>query len=117
VRENINSLVNPFVNPQKRGLELPKGCKDLGDLLQHSSQAKCEYCGEPAIATPGWAADYRWCALCNHDLRDFARIEVKVHFKKYQGSEMHSEAEISQYRAEMQRRQDDFMRDRIKQRD
>jgi hypothetical protein len=28
--------MNPFVNPKKRGVTLPKGCKDLVDVLKHS---------------------------------------------------------------------------------
>ena len=27
--------MNPFVNPKKRSVSLPKGCKDLLDVLQH----------------------------------------------------------------------------------
>jgi hypothetical protein len=27
--------MNPFVNPKKRGVALPKGCKDLVDVLKH----------------------------------------------------------------------------------
>ena len=25
--------MNPFINPKKRGVSLPKGCKDLADVL------------------------------------------------------------------------------------
>ncbi len=28
--------MNPFVNPKQRGVTLPKGCKDLVDVLNHS---------------------------------------------------------------------------------
>jgi hypothetical protein len=109
--------MNPFVNPRKRGVQLPKGCKELAGVLQHTKRAKCGYCGEPAVATPGWPGDYRWCDLCNQDLRDFAKIEVKVHYKKFGPVEPFSEAELSRYRDGVQRRQDEFMRDRLKQRE
>ncbi len=41
--------MNSFVNPKKRSIELPKGAKDLIDVLR-----KCEYCDAPAVATMGW---------------------------------------------------------------
>jgi type II secretory ATPase GspE/PulE/Tfp pilus assembly ATPase PilB-like protein len=34
--------VNPFVNPQKRSITLPRGCKDLVDVLQHSKSKRDE---------------------------------------------------------------------------
>jgi hypothetical protein len=111
--------MNPFVNPKKRGVQLPKGYKDLADVLLGSNQAKCrtkcEYCGKPAIATLGWPGDFRWCRECQQDLKDFAAIEVEVQFRELDFNNL-DEAAVSQYRAEMQRRQDDFMQKRVKER-
>ncbi len=104
--------MNPFVNPKKRGSQLPKGCKDLLDVLQDSNQAKCEYCGAPAVALHFMGmVDYRWCAECQRDLNEFAsKQEYKFDF------DTSDEIAVSRFRAETQRRQDDFMRQRLKER-
>ena len=34
--------MNPFVDPQKRGIELPEGCKDLMDVLQAARAAEAQ---------------------------------------------------------------------------
>jgi hypothetical protein len=81
-----------FVNYRKRGVELPKGCKNLADLLnppKPSKQAgegflkesKCDYCGAPAAAGCAsgiWTADgtkteeaHFWCERCQEDLNEF----------------------------------------------
>ena len=31
-------VMNPFVNPSKRSISLPSGCKDLVDVLRRSEQ-------------------------------------------------------------------------------
>ena|ERR1035438_6365032 len=109
--------MNLFVNPKKRGVQLSKGCKDLADVLRASKQAKCEYCGAAAAALSVIGMeDYRWCTECQHDLNEFAAIEVKVHFRKFDSNKVHDEAAVAQYRADMQRRQDEFMRERVKER-
>jgi hypothetical protein len=111
--------MNPFVNPKKRGVQFPKGYKDLVEVLVGSNQAKCktkcEYCGKPAVATLRWQGDFRWCKECQQDLKDFAAIEVEVWFRELDVNNP-DEAAASQYRAEMQHRQDDFMRKRVKER-
>jgi hypothetical protein len=104
--------MNPFVNPKKRGIQLPKGCKDLVDVLQDSNQAKCEYCDASAVALHFMGmVDHRWCAECQRDLREFAeQQEYKFDF------DTSDETVVSRFRAETQRRQDDFMRQRLKER-
>jgi hypothetical protein len=101
--------MNPFVNPNKRGVELPKGYKNLVDVL-HAK--KCEYCDGDAVATLGWPEDYRWCEACQRDLAEFAEIEVP----KGMLIDTSDEAAVSRYRAEMQRREQDFMRQKVKER-
>ena len=49
-------------------------------------------------------------------MKEFATTEIRVHFSKFESDKVHNEAAVSQYRAEMQRRQDDFMRQRIGER-
>ncbi|HZR18685.1 MAG TPA: hypothetical protein VFE51_15440 [Verrucomicrobiae bacterium] len=84
-----------FVNYRKRGVGLPKGCKNLADLLKPPKQleearegfpnkireSKCDYCGAPAAA--GWAAgiyspdgtkdeeSHFECEQCQEDLKEF----------------------------------------------
>jgi hypothetical protein len=101
--------MNPFVNPNKRGVELPKGYKNLLDVLRAN---KCEYCDDDAIATLGWPEDYRWCEACQRDLAEFAKIEVP----KGMLIDTSDEAAVSRYRAEMQRREQDFMHQKVKER-
>jgi hypothetical protein len=87
--------MNRFVNYRKRGIGVPKGCKDLADLLnvpKHSCEtgegfakkittSKCDYCAAPAAG--GWAsaildADgtnteeaHFLCEQCHQDLSEF----------------------------------------------
>jgi hypothetical protein len=81
--------------------------------LRDSKQAKCEYCDAAAIATLGWPGDYRWCEMCQRDLEKFAKIEVQEFKPVFDTSD---EAALSRFRAGIQRRQDDFMRQRVKER-
>ncbi len=34
--------MNPFVNPRKRGISLPKGCKDLIDALHRRERPRAD---------------------------------------------------------------------------
>ena len=95
--------MNHFVNYRKRSIQLPKGCKNLSDLLSSSKKSqdggkslfksigedKCVYCGAPPVA--GWAscvwgadgskADkfHLWCERCQEDLGEFeSRPENKL---------------------------------------
>ena len=84
-----------FVNYRKRGVGLPKGCKNLSDLLKAPKQSeeagegfakkiresKCDYCGAPAAAgwdSAVWGADgtkaeegHFFCEKCLEDLDEF----------------------------------------------
>jgi len=77
-----------FVNYKKRGIQLPKGCKDLADVLnvkpsQPESAApgflsgvKCEYCGRPAVGASsiysgGKLTEHGWCEQCHEDWTEF----------------------------------------------
>jgi hypothetical protein len=101
--------MNPFVNFKKRDVQLPEGCTDLVDVLRTK---KCEYCDDVAVATLGWPDDYRWCEACQRDLREFAGRE------DYEAAcSLREEAAIAAYRTDLQRRQDEFMRQRVGERD
>jgi hypothetical protein len=84
-----------FVNYRKRGIGLPKGCKNLADLLKAPKQSeeaghgfakkirksKCDYCGAPAAAgcvsgfrdADGTKTEERHfeCEQCLEDLDEF----------------------------------------------
>jgi hypothetical protein len=104
--------MNPFVNPKHRGVKLPKGKKDLIDVVRGKTQTKCEYCRAPAVPARGWFAYIcRWCDACYRDLTAFATGErLEADF------DLNDEAAVAKFHAETQRRQDDFMRQRIKER-
>jgi hypothetical protein len=81
-----------LVNYTKRSVQLPKGCKDLADVLKSSRHpsgghagflgsirnAKCEYCGgQPVGGSTSWMSGapeeeaHFWCERCQHDLLEF----------------------------------------------
>ena len=100
--------MNPFVNFNKRDVQLPKGCTDLVDVLRTE---KCKYCDDVAVATLGWPDDYRRCEACQRDLKEFASRE------DYEAAcSLSEEAAIAAYRTDLQRRQDKFMRQRVRER-
>ncbi len=100
--------MNPFVNLNKRGVQLPKACTDLVDVLRAK---KCEYCDDIAVATVGWPADYRWSEACQRDLAEFtAKEDYEVVFA------LKCESAISRYRADLQQRQEEFMHQRANER-
>ena len=100
--------MNQFINLNKRAVELPKGCKDLADVLRYN---KCEYCDDGAVATVGWPGDYRWCEVCQRDLAEFASRE------DYDAAcSLKDDAAIALYRADLQHRQNEFMRQQVKER-
>ena len=102
--------MNPFVNPKKRGIQLPKGCKDLVDVLEHNKRAKCEYCDSPAVVSNlmGFIVD-RYCGECQSDLTEFATIEIP----KSKFIDIRDEVAVSRYQAEMKRREEEFMLERV----
>ena len=103
--------MNPFVNPKKRGFQLQKGCKDLMEVLQ-GSRTKCEYCNSPPVALSIFGReDYRWCRECQRDLKDFAaRQDFKFDF------DINDHEAIALYHAKMQKEENAFMRQRVKER-
>ena len=122
-----------FVNYRKRSVTLPKGCKDISDVLKMSGQskgdsgslpdAKCEYCGAPAIEgyecsivsrgeAPSEAEAHYWCERCVRDLEEFRRRPENTLLKNINTED---EAVIRQFE-EMSRREKAFMRRKVLER-
>ena len=98
--------MNPFVNPKKRSVELPKGYKDLGDVLR---ARKCEYCDDDAVASLGcWPDYYRWCEACQREMSEFAKLELPKAMPA-----LIEKTAGPQYWAGFQRRLEDFMRAKV----
>lgn len=77
------------------------------------TKTKCEYCSTPAVPFVMMGMEIcRWCSECQQDLREFAKIEAP----KGMPIDTSDETAVSKYRAEMQRRENDFMRQKIKKR-
>lgn len=69
--------MNPFVNPRKRGAELPRGYKDLAEVLNDHklTKGKCKYCGS-FYAKPDDRHDYPWCKKCDYDLEELSHSQA-----------------------------------------
>jgi len=82
--------MSEFVNFKKRAIQLPKGCKDLADVLKLEKSkeettsagvmgdAKCVYCGGKAVGgssiwSDGKLSEHYWCEQCFEDLSEFRR--------------------------------------------
>ncbi len=84
--------MNLFVNPKNRGVQLPKGCKDLADVLLKSQHRitglgrstptpKCDYCGGGPVGGLRMLGDepHFWCEQCRQDLTEFyAQSEIEL---------------------------------------
>jgi hypothetical protein len=130
-----------FVNYRKRGVELPKGCKNLADLLNAPKQSKqtgevspktireseCEYCGASARFRCGiWGADgtmfeeeHAWCGKCQEDLKDFkSRPENRLPDfpEDFDFSDPKAMEPVEQLMREIEERKKIFMRQRVAER-
>ena len=128
--------MNDFTNPNKRGFQLRKGAKNLLDILQPKLQKvpnnfqkvpnnwKCDYCGAPAIAVstcyaiPGVMNEEtrRWCERCQLDLAEFAARPENSLPDDLDIDDEAAMERASQQLADRQRRQEEFMRRRVKER-
>jgi len=120
--------MNDFVNPKKRGIQLPKGAKDLADVLQASHsrrlrKGKCEYCGAPTVAVstcyavPGILDEevHRWCEQCQRDLAEFA-ARPENQLPDIDVADDAALDHVTQLIAERRRRERKFMRQRVRER-
>jgi hypothetical protein len=121
--------MNDFVNPKKRSIQLPKGAKDLADVLPGSGRkrvkyGKCDYCGAPAVAVSICHAIprvmkeevHRWCEQCQGDLSEFAALPEN---KLPDDPDFDDDAAMDkalQQLAERKRRERKFMRQKVRER-
>jgi hypothetical protein len=107
--------MNPFVNLKKRSVQLPDGAKDLIDVLRPRRgrrRPKCQYCGAPAMELHILGTvDDRWCEECIRDLRQFA-AQLDYHFD----FDPDDKEAVARFQEDLQRRQDEFMQQRLKAR-
>ena len=74
-----------------------------------SPRTECEYCGAPVAPTFFMSmAIYRWCGKCQQDLKDFAAMQDYTH-----RIDITDEFAVAHFRSEIQRRQDEFMHQRL----
>jgi hypothetical protein len=99
----------PPINPKK---QVPEPTIEHVNPTVITLPKNCEYCSAPAIATIGQPDDYRWCGTCQRDLLEFATLEVS----KRNLIEASDRVAISWYRVELHRKEEDFMREKIKER-
>jgi hypothetical protein len=119
-----------FVNYWKRGVELPKGSKDLADLLKAPKQfkrarsdpakiirkSKCDYCGAPAVAGFLFGEGHFWCKQCGDDVSEFyAKPENRPprrpeHFDLKDPMAI---KELEQLLQELEQREAEFMRQKV----
>jgi hypothetical protein len=115
------------VNFKKRGIQLPKSCKDLADVLELKSSekgaaglmgdAKCVYCAEPAVGgssnwSEGKLSEHYWCEQCLKDWSEFHREP---------GNSLPDDADfndesVKRLVEDIRRREAEFMRHRIAER-
>jgi hypothetical protein len=118
--------MNDFVNPKKRGIQLPKDAKDLADVLKGSDRkpvkrGKCDYCGAPAVVVSIChlvmkEEVHRWCEQCQRDLSEFAaRPENKLPDDPDVDDDVAMDNALKQL-AERKQRERQFMRQRVKNR-
>jgi hypothetical protein len=131
--------VNDFVNPKKRSIQLPKGYKDLADVLKKKlpqagkdlppTIGQCEYCGAPANAGSSSSAMYvpgelrkwdstGWCMECARDVTEFhARAENKLEFPDdLDFADAKAMAALEQRIMELEEREKEYLRQKVAQR-
>ena len=118
--------MSEFVNNRKRGIQLPKGCKDLADVLElekstaesgsrgPTGNAKCDYCGGPADGGSSSSIDGKlskqfWCEQCLTDWREFHR---KPENWLPDDADFREEA-VKRLVEDICRREEEFMRHRV----
>jgi hypothetical protein len=133
--------MNRFVNFRKRSIELPKGCKDLSDVLKprtpwkgtvyslvHSFQEKvrngtCDYCGGPAVGGSMGGGDdlakheaHFWCEQCARDLAEFHSMPENAFPEEIDFEDAATLEELEKKSKDVQRRETEFMRQKVAER-
>ena len=86
------------------------------------SSGRCKYCGAPAVAGSGGLSipgvmelpPDLWCEQCQLDLVEFAKLPENAIPEDFDIEDEGRLDEFSQQLAERTRRQEDFMRQRVK---
>ena len=119
-----------FINYWKRGVELPKGSKDLADLLKAPKQSKrgrkdpakiirkskCDYCGAPAFAGFVFGVGHFWCKQCGEDVMEFSskpENRLPPLPKNFDYKDPKAIAALQPLMQELEQRETEFMRQKV----
>ena len=124
-----------FVNYGKRSIQLPKGCKDLSDVLKSPKKSEsacksgCEYCGAPAVvgwASGMWSADgtkseesHFRCEQCQEDLKELeSRPENRLPElpEDFDFNDLEAAKALERLMHEIREREQAFMRQKMAER-
>src|SRR5882724_8237922 len=118
-----------FVNRKKRSIQLPNGCKDLADVLKKKQRkeesaytgamgnARCDYCGGPAILassvfSDGVLSESFRCEQCCEDLSEFYAKPENTLPENIDSEDK----EVVKKLEDIQRRADEFLRRKVAER-
>jgi hypothetical protein len=121
--------MSEFVNYSKRSIQLPKGCKDLADMLKvkqreeasayHGTMgsARCDYCSGPAIwgtsfCSAGVLSESFRCEQCCKDLIEFYAQPENVLPENIDSED----EEVVKKLEDIERRADEFIRWKVAKR-
>ena len=126
-----------LVNYKKRSVQLPKGCKDLVDMLErrrhpsgsHGSflkpvqSAKCDYCGgRPVGGSATWTSGaldeeaHWWCEQCARDLQEFDANPENALPEDVDFEDAAVLKRLTLRMQDIEKRRDEFMRRRVAER-
>lgn len=124
--------MNPFVNPKKRSVQLPKGCKDLADVLNKNwhpisglrnlvnptPKSKCDYCGGRPVGGLRLLDDetHFWCEQCRQDLTEFYAHSVIALPEAIDSGDEELVKGLTLQIEEIEKRKEEFIRRRVTER-
>jgi hypothetical protein len=91
----------------------PEQLASLQRLQKAIRNGKCKYCGAPVVG--GSSRKNLWCRQCRQDLDEFNNLPENA-MPEDPGEDEAKWEQVSQQLAERQRRQDAFMRQRVRER-
>ena len=126
-----------LVNYEKRSVQLPKGCKDLGDALKRRRHrggdpgssldpvrnAKCDYCGgRPVGGSATWMSGalqeeaHWWCEQCARDLHEFDAKPENTLPEDVDFEDQELVKKLTLQMEEIEKRRDEFIRRKVSER-